>query len=93
VGQHTLKNTLIAQANKDGQPGPEQSAWIKEWDVNGFTTAASGVAAYDFNNGLQVRVVDVGYQHSWVSDLQGRSYANGLRFTFGVAYRMGPWDR
>jgi hypothetical protein len=87
-----LKNALIGQSERDGLPGPEPATWIKEWDVNGFTTSASGVAAYDFNNGLQVRVADVGYRHSWVSDLQGRRYTNGLRFTFGVAYRMGRWD-
>jgi hypothetical protein len=88
-----LKDEVIQHALQVHQPRPEQVTWITEWDRNGFTTVVSGVGAYEFNNGLQLRVADVGYQHSWVKELQGMNYNNGLRFAFGISYRMGAWER
>jgi hypothetical protein len=88
----SLKNDVIQLAQQDHQPKPQQATWVTEWDRNGFTVAASGVVVYDFNNGLQLRVADFGYQHSWVRELQGLNYDNGLRFGFGVSYRMGAWE-
>jgi hypothetical protein len=86
-----LKNELIQLAQQQHEPHPEQDRWITEWDRNGFTAVASAVAVYDFNNGLQLRVADFGYQRSWVKELQGMNYDNGLRFGFGISYRMGAW--
>jgi hypothetical protein len=88
-----LKNELIQSARQAHQPEPEQATWVTEWDRNGFAAVASGVAVYDFNNGLQLRVADFGYQHSWIAELQGMNYENGLRFGFGISYRMGAWER
>jgi hypothetical protein len=88
-----LKNQLIQLARGAHQPEPEQDSWITEWDRNGFAVVASGVAAYEFNNGLQLRIADFGYQRSWIKGLQGMNYDNGLRFGFGISYRMGAWER
>ena len=87
-----LKDELIQIARQQHQPSPEEARWITEWDRNGFTAVASAAIAYDFNNGLQLRVADLSYQHSWVKSLQGMNYDNGLRFGFGLSYRMGAWE-
>ena len=88
-----IKNELIQLARQAHQPEPEQASWITEWDRNGLAVMASAVAVYNFNNGLQLRVTDVGYQRSWIKELQGMNYDNGLRFGFGISYRMGAWER
>ena len=88
-----LKNEVIQLARQEHQPRPEQATWIAEWDRNGFAAVVSGVMVYDFDNGLQLRVADFGYQRSWLGELQGMKYDNGLRFGFGISYRMGAWER
>jgi hypothetical protein len=79
---------IAAQAN---QPDPEHDQYTSEVDTNGFTVLASGGVSYRVNEGLIVRVASLGYQHSWVQRLQGQDYSDGLRFTFGLAVRFGPW--
>jgi hypothetical protein len=87
------KATLIQPAEQKGEPRLEQPTWVTEADTNGFTVVTSGVVAYKINNGLQLRVADLGYQRSWLGRLQGLNYDQGLRFSFGITCRMGHWER
>jgi hypothetical protein len=51
------------------------------------------VVAWQINNGMQLRVADLSYQHSWVGELQGMKYGNGLRYTFGLTFQLGNCQR
>ncbi|HKD08232.1 MAG TPA: hypothetical protein VKB79_20190 [Bryobacteraceae bacterium] len=88
-----LKKTLTAAALAQGKDTPDEESWTTEWDTNGFTMAASGIVAWQINHGMLLRVADVSYQRSWISELQGVNYDRGLRYTFGLTLRMGDWDR
>jgi hypothetical protein len=88
-----LKATLTRIAIQKGQEPPDDTAWSTEVDTNGFTLVASGQVAWQINHGMELRVADLSYQHSWLSELQGMNYDNGLRYTFGISFRLGDWDR
>jgi hypothetical protein len=87
-----LKAALIRAAQQKGQDPPEENAWTKEWDTNGFTLIASGQIAWQINNGMLLKIADFSYQHSWLSELQGTKYNRGLRYSFGITFRMGDWE-
>ena len=86
------KAEVIQLAEQQGKPRPEQPTWVTEADTNGFTVVTSGVVAYRINNGLEMKVADLSYQRSWLGKLQGMNYDQGLRFSFGISCRMGPWE-
>ena len=88
-----------AQATKiaaeTGQPVPEQDQYTTTVDINGFTVVAGGGVVYRLNEGVVFRVAHVTYQRSWLTSiptLQNSDYNKGLRFSFGVALRFGPWQ-
>jgi hypothetical protein len=87
-----------AQATKiaaeTGQPVPEQDQYTTTVDINGFTVVAGGGVFYEINEGVVFRVAHVSYQRSWLTSiptLQDSDYNKDLRFSFGVAFRFGPW--
>ena len=88
-----LRDKLVSQASAEGKTRPESDNWVTEFDTNGFTLVTSGVVAYQLNSLMQLRVADLSYQRSWVSELQGMNYDNGLRFSFGLTCRFGVWER
>lgn len=88
-----LKAALLHAAQQKGQDAPEDDAWTSEWDTNGFTLVASGLVAWQARPGILLRIVDLSYQYSFISDVQGMNYNHGLRYSFGVTLRMGAWDR
>ncbi len=85
------KNWMDQVAAQTGQSAPEQDQYTSEVDTNGFTLLAGGELSRQINELLVLRVADLAYQHSWVSTLQGSSYAQGLRFGCGLGFRFGRW--
>jgi len=85
------KNWMDQAAAQTGQPAPEQDQYTSEVDTNGFTLLAGGELSRQINDLLVLRVADFAYQHSWVSTLQGSSYAQGFRLGFGLGFRFGHW--
>jgi hypothetical protein len=70
------------------------SAFHAEVDTNSFTALANIGVSYRINDALSWRVATFGYQHSWMlSHLQGSDYNQGIRFTTGIAFTLGPWRR
>jgi len=88
-----LKATLTRAALKEGKEPPDETAWTTEWDTHGFSLVASGQVAWQINHGMLLRIADIGYQRSWLGDLQGADLNRGLRYSFGITLRMGDWDR
>jgi hypothetical protein len=84
------KAELVAIAAQKGDY-PSEDEYVTEIDTNGFTVRAGGGLSYQMNEMLVLRVVNLAYQHSWVSTLQDSTYTNGLRFSFGLAVRFGQW--
>ncbi len=85
------KAQLTKIAEQTGQPGPESAEYTTEVDTNGFSLLAGGGLSYQLSDLLVLRVAHIAYQRSWVSTLQDSTYALGLRFSFGLAIRLGHW--
>jgi hypothetical protein len=90
---HALKATLTRTAQEEGKQPPDETAWTSEVDTNGFTLVASGLVDWQINKGMQLRIADLSYQRSWLGELQGTNYNRGLRYSFGITFRMGDWER
>jgi hypothetical protein len=85
------KAQLTKTAEQTGQPGPESGDYTTEVDTNGFSLLAGGGLSYRLSDLFVLRVAHLAYQRSWVSTLQDSTYSQGLRFSFGVAVRLGHW--
>ncbi len=85
------KALLTKIALQTSQPEPEQGEYTSEVDTNGFSLLAGGGVSYRISDLLVLRVAHLAYQRSWVSTLQDSIYTQGLRFSFGLAVRLGPW--
>jgi hypothetical protein len=81
--------TIVAKQH--GEPAPEQDQYTTEVDTNGFSLVAGGGLSYRISDLLVWRVANLAYQRSWVSTLQGSTYTQGVRFSFGLAVRFGHW--
>jgi hypothetical protein len=88
------ERTLMLEAKQEGQGTPDYAAFHAEVDTNSFTALANIGVSYRINDALSWRVATFGYQHSWMlSHLQGSDYNQGIRFTTGIAFTLGPWRR
>jgi hypothetical protein len=82
---------LIKAAEAEHQPAPEHYDYKTEVDTNGLTVLAGGGVFYQITNGLLFRVGGLDYQRSSTGRLEGLDYSGGVRFSMGLALRMGPW--
>ncbi len=60
-------------------------------DITGFAVSAGMGADIRLNRAISVRVGEVGYSHSWHTNLDGIEYSNTVQFTSGLILRMGTW--
>jgi hypothetical protein len=89
------KAVVTQNAVQKGLPEPEQDQYVNTGDINGFTMVAGGGVLYRINEGVVFRVANVAYQRSWLSSipaLPDSNYNRDLRFSFGVAVRLGQWE-
>ena len=85
------KTALLQLAAQTRGNDPPLDAYVTEVDTNGFSVRAGGGLAYQINELLVLRIASVSYQRSLVSTLQNSNYNQGLRFSFGLGVRLGPW--
>jgi hypothetical protein len=85
------KEQVIEAAKAAHEPEPEYAEFSTEVDTNGLTMLTGGGVLYQITHGLMFRVASLDYQRSWVSHLEGNDYTNGLRFSIGLDFRLGPW--
>ena len=87
------RQQLTEAANREGKPEPGLDEYSTESDVNGLTMEAKSGVSYLWKEGLELRLASIGFQHSYIRQLAGYDYNEGLRFSTGVAFRLGPWRR
>jgi hypothetical protein len=87
------KRQLIQQAAQQHQDPPENGAYTTSVDANGVTMLVDGGVSYQRTAGVRFQLATLGYQRSWISQLEGANYNRDLRFSFGVAFRLGSWQR
>ena len=85
------KDALLKLAAETGGHEPPLDVYLSEMDTNGLALRAGGGLSYQVNDLLVLRVANLAYQHSLSSTLNGSEYSQGLRFSFGLAIRLGPW--
>jgi hypothetical protein len=86
-----LKKAVESSAARSDSADLLHSLYSKDWETNGFTIQAGSGVDVKINNALSYRVANLEYSHSWIKELNGINYQNGLQFTTGVVLRMGTW--
>jgi hypothetical protein len=84
--------TLSMQAKREHRPPPDYASYHAEVDTNGITIIGKIGVSHRVSDAVSWQVGTLGYQHSWMlSNLQGFDYNQGLRFTTGISFTLGPW--
>ena len=87
------RQQLIQQASLTHSDVPENAAWTTSEDVNGVTLVVNSGLSYQTTSGVRFQLATLGYQQSWLNQLEGLNYNHDLRFSFGVAFQLGAWQR
>ncbi len=87
------QSQLMQAAIAAHQPRPEPGEYTTTVNANGVTVLANAGLSYQTDSGVQFRVGNFGFQHSWTPPLESMEYNQDVRFSFGVAFRMGQWQR
>jgi hypothetical protein len=87
-----LKAELTAMAAKEHAPKPPSIDYTKEADTNALSLEMGLGLTYNVSRAAVLRICSLDYQHSWNRSLEGLDYANGLRLSVGMSFRLGNWD-
>jgi len=63
----------------------------KHWETTGLSMALGSGLDMTLNRALALRVANLDYTHSWLWDLNGRNFDQGLRLSTGLVLRIGTW--
>jgi len=70
---------------------PKRSDWSVEHQENGFAVAVGGGVDLVVNRALAWRIGNLEYTHSWLPNVDQIHASEGVRFTSGLALRIGTW--
>ena len=87
------KAALQALAAQDGTKldFPDHDRYTTQAEVTGLAVSANAGVDLKLHPAIALRVVDLGYMHSWHSRLDGISYSNTVQLTAGLVVRFGNW--
>lgn len=69
----------------------DPSGYAQHYETTGPSFSTGGGVDLRLNRALALRMANLDYIHSWMSDLNGTSFNDGFRFSFGVGLRVGTW--
>ena len=76
---------------RDAARFPDHARYTTDTEVTGLAMSASAGVDVKLNPAIAFRVVDLGYMHSWHSQLDGVNYGNTVQLTAGLILRLGTW--
>jgi hypothetical protein len=65
--------------------------YTRQSENTGFAIAGHAGLDAKLTSAVAIRVADIGYIHSWHSNLDGIDYSNSLQVTSGLIVRFGTW--
>jgi len=87
VAQQTILSQIPPGANKSKY----RDLYTQHWETTGFSVAVGGGLDLALNRALAVRVANFDYTRSWLTELNGRNFNSGYRFSSGLVLRLGTW--
>jgi hypothetical protein len=70
---------------------PDHNRYTNQSDATGLAVMASAGLDWKLNPAIALRLVDLGYLHSWHGTLDGINYSNSLQVTAGLIVKFGTW--
>jgi len=86
-----LKAALEKAAVETKTATPQRPDYFIHEEASGLALAAGGGLDLRLNRAMALRVANLEYRRTWISDPDGRDYSGGLRMTTGLVLRMGTW--
>jgi len=85
--EKTLNTVIQGNISSGGNP----NRYTQHWESTGFSVSVGAGLDIGINRGLAVRLANLEYVHSWLGNLNGRSFDNSVRFATGLVLRIGGW--
>jgi hypothetical protein len=70
---------------------PDHYLYTRQSEITGLAVSASVGLDVKLTSAIAIRVGDLGYRHSWHSNLDGINYSDALQVTSGLIVRFGTW--
>jgi hypothetical protein len=83
--------TLLSQLPPGTDPSKYYDLYTRHWETTGFSLSAGGGLDVALNRALAVRVAGIDYTRSWLGDINGRRFDQGLALSTGLVLRIGTW--
>lgn len=75
----------------DVDPNGASSVYAQHFETTGVALSTGGGMDLRLSRALSLRLADVDYVHTWVPNLNGTDFSQGLRFSMGVGLQVGTW--
>jgi len=86
-----LKRAVEGVAKPSDDTETLHSEYSKHWEANGLTVQVGAGLDVRLNSALAFRVGELEYSRSWIQDMNGHVYRNGVQFTSSLILQMGTW--
>jgi hypothetical protein len=70
---------------------PDHAKYTTQSEATGLSVMASAGVDWKLNPAIALRLVDLGYMHSWHARVDGINYSNSMQLTAGLVVRFGTW--
>jgi len=70
---------------------PDHDRYATQTETTGLAVSANAGLDVKLHPAIALRVLDLGYMHSWNSRLDGVNYGNTVQLTAGLILRIGTW--
>jgi len=86
-----LRDELLAQGVKGTYYRNVYLDYTQNWQQNGLAVSIGAGVDIGINRAIGLRLASVDYLHSWLSDMNGSDFRNGIRFSTGLIVNVGSW--
>jgi hypothetical protein len=86
-----LRDELLAEGVKGNYYHNVYLDYTQNWKENGLAVSIGAGVDIGINRALGLRLASVDYLHSWLSEMNGSDFRNGIRFSSGLMVNMGSW--
>jgi hypothetical protein len=86
-----IRKELVAQGAKGTYYRDIYLDYTQNWRQNGLAVSIGAGVDVGINRALGLRLASVDYLHSWLSQLNGSDFRDGIRFSTGLIVNMGSW--
>ncbi len=86
-----LRDQLLAKGVKGTYYHDVYLDYTQNWHENGLAISLGAGVDVGINRALGLRLASVDYLHSWLSNLNGADFHEGIRFSTGLIVNMGSW--